>query len=249
MRKLALLSLFALLLSAFAYGQTLPCNNGPGSPNTFNLPCLFYAGDFNPNDPNANGLANENDAIVGGNPYGAATYQNFVYQGGPILGLFTNNLSQLTPESGYWEIRSGVAEGNGGVLIASGVAVGQNFLQTPTGRGAFGYDEVTDAVLIPPMSLQPSETYWFAVVPLCPNCNGRSFNSNTFGAVGKIGVDVLNQQYFNSPFFAANFTNANNEGVFQEFSSGVLSIPEPSSMIMLGTGLLAAAGVVRRRLF
>ena len=82
----------------------------------------FYGGDLDPNDPNVNGLANENDAIVGGNPYGAATYQNFVVSGTPITvgGLFTNNLSRLTPTAGYWEIRSGVSEGNGGTLIASG---------------------------------------------------------------------------------------------------------------------------------
>jgi hypothetical protein len=41
MRKLALLSVFALLCSAFAHGGTLPCNGGSGSVNTFNLPCYF----------------------------------------------------------------------------------------------------------------------------------------------------------------------------------------------------------------
>src|SRR5271157_1574557 len=102
MRKFALLSIFALLFSAFAYGQTVPCNNGPGSPNTFNLPCLFYGGDLELNNPHGGGFTNENDAIVGGYPYGAATYQNFTYQGGAVVGLFANNLSSLTPSSGYW---------------------------------------------------------------------------------------------------------------------------------------------------
>src|SRR3974377_347025 len=81
----------------------------------------FYTGDFDPNNPNANGLANENDGIVGGTPYGAATYENFVVQGGTgVFNLFTNNLTEFNPSSGYWEIRSGVSEGNGGTLIASG---------------------------------------------------------------------------------------------------------------------------------
>lgn len=252
MQKFALLSLFALFFSAFAYGGTLPCEGGAGSASTFNIPCYFYGGDLDPNDPNANALANENDAIVGGNPYGAATYQNFLWSGGPnnpVLGLFTNNLSQLIPASGYWEIRTGVSEGNGGSLVASGTETGANLLHTPTGRGAFGFTEYTDAVKFSSPLTLANGTYWFAMVPVCPTCDGRSFNSNTDGLNG-VGTENPGQQYFNSQFFGANFTNSNNEGTFEIFSSGVLAnVPEPSSMVMLGTGLLAAAGVVRHRLF
>ncbi len=50
-----------------------------------------------PNKQSANGLPNENDAIVSGNPYGAATYQNFSTSGSLLVSdLFTNNLSTLT---------------------------------------------------------------------------------------------------------------------------------------------------------
>jgi len=230
MKKLALLSLFALLFFTVAANAA----------DTL----YFYAGDFDPNNPNANGLANENDAIVGGNPYGAATYQNFTASDAiKVTGLFTNNLSQNTPDSGYWEIRSGVSEGNGGTLIASGTGAVTN---TPTGRSGFGYTEYTNLVSGLGVSLGSGQ-YWYAVVPVCTTCGGRTFNSNTFG-LNQVGTNVPNQQYFNSSFFGANFTNANNEGVFQAFSGGVY-VPEPSSLIMLGTGLLAAAGVVRRRLF
>jgi len=228
MKKLALLSLFALLFFTVAA-------------NAADL--YFYAGDFDPNNPNANGLANENDAIVGGNPYGAATYENFVAGGAiSVTGLFTNNLSQNTPTSGYWEIRSGVSEGNGGTLIASGTGAVTN---SPTGRSGFGYTEYKNEVDGMNVALGAG-TYWYAVVPVCTTCGGRTFNSNTFG-LNQVGTNVPNQQYFNSSFFGANFTNANNEGVFQAFSGGVYT-PEPSSILMLGSGLLAAAGVIRRRL-
>src|SRR5579864_180790 len=110
MKKLALLSLFAaFFLATFASAQCV-------------APCLFYAGDFDPNNDNATGLSNETDAHVFGDPYGAATYENFDVTGANwnVTGLYTNNLSTLSPTNGYWEIRQNLSPGNGGTLVASG---------------------------------------------------------------------------------------------------------------------------------
>jgi hypothetical protein len=222
-----------MLLGAFAIAQC-PVESG------YN--CAFYSGDHDPNNSNANGLANETDAIVSGSPYGAATYQNFVWGGGNVTGLATNNLSGLNPATAYWEIRSGVSEGNGGTLVASGTGATTN---QATGRSDFGFVEYTNFVGGLSVNLGAG-TYWMAVVPNDPNNANRSFNSNTFG-LNAVGTQVSDQQYWNSSFFGANFTNADNEGVFSSFSSAVYT-PEPSSLIMLGSGLVAAAGVVRRRL-
>ncbi len=238
MKKLTLLSLFAVLfLATFAGAQCI-------------APCIFYAGDLDLNDPNQNGLSNENDAIVGGNPYGAATYENFIIGGttANVTGLYTNNLSGLSPASAYWEIRTGISEGNGGTLIASGTGSGANFSQTPTGRSDFGFTEYTDLVSGLNIDL-PVGLYWMAVVPQDPLNENRAFNSDT-DRRNQVGADIQNLQFFNSAFFGANFTNANNEGVFPAFSAGVVGMgsPEPSTLITLGTGLFAVAGVVRRRL-
>jgi hypothetical protein len=238
MKIIAPLSLFIVLfIGTVANAQ---CPSG----------CLFYGGDFDPNNPNSNGLANETDLIVGGNPYGAATYQNFVNsQTWNVTGLFTNNLSTLTPSSGYWEVRSGMSEGNGGTLIASGTGSGGNFSQTPTGRSGFGYTEYADLVTGLSVNL-PAGMYWLAMVPTCPTCNGRSFNSNSLEGLNAVGTQISNDQFWNASLFG-EFTNADNLGVFPTFSSGVIgtTVPEPSSILMPGSGLLGVVGVVRRRCF
>ena len=240
MKKLALLSVFTLI--------ALPCLTTLAHASCPVQNCLFYGGDLDLNDPNQNGLANENDAIVGGNPYGAATYQSFhTIQEVWIYSAFSNNLSTITPDSGYWEIRSGVSEGNGGTLVASGT---NTITHTPTGRSDFGYTEYTDNIGVGSVHLVQAGWWWLTAVPICTTCAGRSFNSNANTRLNGVGDTNPGEQFFNSAFFGANFTNANNEGVFNVFSSGVsgTTVPEPSSMIMLGSGLLAAAGVVRRRL-
>ncbi len=246
MKRFGLLSLVTLLaVSCFStlahagIGMQCPPSPGPG--------CLFYGGDFDVNNPNANGLANETDAIVGGSPYGAATYQNFTLSSNSTAtGLFSNNLSGLNPSSGYWEIRTGVSEGNGGTLVASGTGA---VTQAATGRSGFGFTEYGDEVDGLSVSLNGGTMYWMAVVPNDPTNANRSFNSNTFG-INALGTQTSNLQFWNSAFFGVNFTNANNEGVFQTFSDGVIGsvVPEPSSLIMLGSGLVAVAGVIRRRL-
>ena len=89
MKTLASLSWLAVLLFFLGTLASAQCPSG----------CLFYGGDFNPASAGADGLANENDLIVGGNPYGAATLPELIVgrQGWNITGLVHQQPELLTP--------------------------------------------------------------------------------------------------------------------------------------------------------
>jgi len=204
---------------------------------------LFYGGDFNPSFWYSDSLSNENDSAVHGDPYGSAVYQNFVIPDGQtwiVTALFSNDIMTLTPSSAYWEIRASVSEGDGGNLLASGAGADSYHLKGP-------YGEYTNTANGLNISLGPG-TYWFTVVPEAPGQQGRSSNTNTFGQ-NSIGTQISDQQYFNSAFFGYNFTNADNLSIFPIFSSGVIGtgVPEPSSLVLIASGLMAVTGIVRRR--
>ena len=204
---------------------------------------LFYGGDFNPRFWYADALSNESDAAVHGDPYRSAVYQNFVIPVGQtwsITALFSNDIMTMTPSFAYWEIRSGVSEGNGGTLLSSGAGSDSYHL-----KGDF--EEYTNTVRGLNLMLGPG-TYWFTVVPEAPGQTGSASNTNTYGQ-NSVGTQLIDEQYFNSPFYGYNFADAGDLGYFPIFSSGVIgtAVPEPSSLVMLASGLIGAAIGVRRR--
>jgi len=203
---------------------------------------LFYGGDFNPSFWYSNSLSNENDAYVNGNPYGSAVYQNFIVPSGQVwnvASLFSNDIMTLNPASVYWEIRTGISEGNGGNLLAAGAGSDSYHL-----KGDF--EEYTNTVSDLNLMLQPG-MYWFTVVPEAPGQQGRSYNTNTFG-MNAVGTQISDEQYFNSPFFDYDFTNADNLSIYPRFSDGVTGtvVSEPSSFLMLATAAIVSVGGLRR---
>jgi len=65
------------------------------TPPKYCRPCLFYAGDYDSNASDANGLANEFDIIIS---TGAAVYAPFIVPKGKIwtvTGLFTDDLLEV----------------------------------------------------------------------------------------------------------------------------------------------------------
>jgi hypothetical protein len=205
-------------------------------PNSF-----WYNGDFN----GVNGLANERNTVVSQ----AAVYDDFNVPAGDVWNLvavFSDNLLNTTVTGADWEIRSGVSEGNGGTLLASGTT--NSPIVTPTGRSGFGFTEFMVEVAGINITLPPG-TYWLNVTPVGDG-TGRSFNSTTSG-VNCVGTPCGNNQnaFFNSTFFGTNFTSTANEGQPYDYSMGVIGTeaPEPTTWTLLTGGLGALLIALRRR--
>jgi len=200
---------------------------GPNTPITLALPhactvskshpCVFYAGDLNVSDPNANGLSNENSLIIP---------QSFTYNelkapvSAHITASFSNNLTSLgfiDPQVADWDIRTGISEGNGGTSIGSGTGPA---MFTQTGRIDFSLPEYE--LLTKTAVTVPAGNVWFAIVPECTNANdpdcssdARYFISTTDGTLNGVNTkfsvpsDGTNSAgpFLNSAFFGANFAN------------------------------------------
>jgi len=91
----------------------------PPVPPPYCKPCLWYSGDFDPNNPNANGLANEADQLVpDSHVYAAWTVATSLNT--KAVGAFVNSLD--TSGAGIdnptpWEIRKGLRDGYCGILV------------------------------------------------------------------------------------------------------------------------------------
>ena len=181
---------------------------------------LWYNGDFN----DVNGLANEQNTIV----TQAAVYDNFVVTdagGWDITSVFSDNLANTNITGAAWEIRTGVSEGNGGTLVASGMTATP--VVTPTGRSGFGFTEymveVTGLNVHLP-ALPAGQFYWLNVTPIGDG-TGRSFDSSTSGT-NCVGTPCGNDQnaFFDSTFFGSVFTSTANVAQPFDFSMGVIGI-------------------------
>jgi len=135
-----------------------------GTAPNYCSPCLFYEGDFNPNNPNANALLSGKTSSGNGKVY--AEFNVPKGKTWTVTGAFVNDLStakRLNPVATPWSISSGVNVGNGGTTVCSGA---DNATFTPTGRTGFGYKEYTVQIkkLKQPCQLKAGQ-YWLMIQP------------------------------------------------------------------------------------
>jgi len=177
---------------------------------------LYYAGDFDPTNPNANGLADESDVVVDD----SRIYQQFIFPtSNKIVNIFGNYLCDTSFTLADVDIRTGVSVGNGGTVVASYTGLTTTIFDT--GVPAFGFELYTITVTLPAPLTLSAGTYYINLKPISSSF-ARSFHANTFG-INQVNVFSPNNNYWNSAFFGENFCNANTAGVFPLFSSGVNS--------------------------
>ncbi len=164
---LALCVLFSLPTHAQDDNASTGGANAEPTPPSYCHPCLFYGGDFDSDNPNANSLPNaytintEETAYV---PFYVPTGQVWT-----IKGLFSNNLSNtayINPPQMRWSISTGIGAGNPGTVVASGT-VSATF--TPTGRSFQEFTEYTVLGRLTPETAVTlnSGVYWMTAVPVC----------------------------------------------------------------------------------
>lgn len=200
---------------------------------------LYYGGDAD----GRNGFASERNAIVGD----AASYDNFTLTSAAnVTGAFGNFQDEFNGgcTTAFYDIRTGVSEGNGGVSVASGTVAATS---VDTGMNIFGREVFKYTVNFAPLALGAG-TYYIAISPVNGG-SGRDFISTTSGANAvNNGGHPNGNQFLNSSFFGVNYTNWQNlvgQGNW-DLSYGVLgtTVPEPASMAVLGLGAMA---LIRRR--
>jgi len=202
---------------------------------------------FNGNFNNVNGLASERNTLVSD----ARTYDNFRLPSGyntitGLLGQFYLT-DDLRGAPIYWEIRQGAGPGNGGTLIASGTQAGGSYRVIGSGFG-FNIYEIRIKLDQAVGNLRSGVDYWMTMAPV-GNGGGRAFVCSTSGA-GAIGSPIGGDDgLFDSSYFgvfwgrAVDFVGAGNAN----FAYGVQAVPEPASMLALGTGLMSLVALRRRR--
>ena len=184
-------------------------------------PCIFYGGDFNVNDPNSNSFADGNTLTVSDTAiYAAVDVPKNVT--GVITGILFMQLSTLIgndifdPATAPYDIRIGVAEGNGGTSVASGI----NTLSYAPYMNVFDFEIYQTALnLTGPFRVTPGTRYWFTVVPQCTNSGNsncsvvRYFLPNTTQQTNGLhaAAQPADQMFWNSAFFGFNWKNVCDE--------------------------------------
>jgi hypothetical protein len=136
----------------------------------------------------------------------ARTYDNFVVPDGgwTVTGVFSNNTMAGTGVTqASWEIRSGVAAGQGGTVVASGLsAATQTFEAT---NGSNEYLIRVDGLWI----TLPAGQYWLSVSPVF---QGNSYNCFTLGGNAAGSPAGKDGHAFSYSSGGSNFTSLNSTG-------------------------------------
>jgi hypothetical protein len=192
----------ATLIASFAVTATAQ----RATPN-YCKPCLFYEGDFDPKNHNANVLFSGKTGMGEGEVY--AEFNVPKGKTWTITGAFANDLStakKLNPPATPWSISRNVGSGIPGKVVCSGV---DNATLAPTGRQGFGYKEYTVQIKKFKKACQlKAGQYWLEIQPQDLHAQTFFYQTdvenvpprNHFGPLG-----TLDDSFWTSKTFGAFF--------------------------------------------
>lgn len=209
-------------------------------------PCLLYAGDFDINGQNPNGLWNGNNTAFGilGVVYVPITVpKKFKGAKGKtdwqLGGLFVNELVEdvglgtAVPSVSWSIVQGNVAEGgnpNGSQVKTICSGTGQPSV-TPTGRSGFGLPEVTILITGISCPILEAGSYWMTLVPTSPAVLFLSdVEDNSPTNIQGPGSEPTDLAFFVSAAFGfTNFANTSDVAVCgnigcDAFSAGVVGV-------------------------
>jgi len=203
----------------------------------------YYGGDFD----GRNGGASQQDGGVF-----SAIYEEVTLNSATNITSVLNNSLMQTVNGGnqislWWEVRQGISEGNGGVVIIAG-HFSNVTSQATTGRAGFGLTEWTHTADVTAEGWQLGAGTYFLAVALGPNSGGGAGNygflSVTSGANG-VGAPLANgNSFWNSSTFGLNWTESANvygPGTWDHsLGLGGTPVPAPGAIALLGLAGLAS---------
>jgi hypothetical protein len=179
--------------------------------------CLYYAGDFDSNDSNADGLFNANDtgAEEEGQVWvGVRPDHDVTVTGGTFVEYLSSEYAGTNPIP--FAVQVGTRLGQAGKTVCN---TNGNATIKLYGEGEFPLYSVTIEKLAKSCKLKKDKLYYVNLLPTSSDGNGWVMNVEDKKPLNHYGwKNNLNHCYFNGAIFNADYVTCNSQGSFNELS-------------------------------
>jgi uncharacterized repeat protein (TIGR03803 family) len=209
--------------------------------------CLYYAGDFDSNDSNANALFNANDEADGldGQAWvGVIPTQNATVTGGTFNEFLTTGAVGTNPTP--FAVNTGMSVGNAGTTVCN---TSGNATATVYGESDFGLIQYsyTIAQLSESCPFTQGTTYYVNLLP--------AYTTSAYGYVANVEdnpapnhqgwANDLDDCFFNGAAFDADYTTCNTQGTFDELSIALTGSTDKNVFHKAATAMMSRTSQVQ----